>query len=64
MTLLYAPRLGLYLGWERAFTARKLNFCCTKDSISASWRELELIWEWSNDPPLTTARHGIRPTPE
>lgn len=64
MTLIYAPRIGLYLGWEKAFAARKLNFCRTKASISASWREFELIWEWSTDPPLTTARHAIRPTSE
>ena len=48
MTLVYVPCVGLYIGWHQSFAARKLHFCCSKSSLSAAFKELELVWEWSD----------------
>jgi len=48
MTLAYLPLIGFYCGWQRHFHARKLHFSCTRSSISAAYRQFELIWEWSD----------------
>jgi hypothetical protein len=59
MTLFYFPLVGLYAGWSQHFAARKLHFCCNSSSINASWRQFELVWEWS-DPP-SQGSHESRP---